>query len=56
MDSGARISADLRKAPWSEELRATLSLAWPLILANVTQQAIQAEVEKAHRRFIPIAS
>jgi len=42
MDSGARISADLRKAPWSEELRATLSLAWPLILANVTQQAIQA--------------
>jgi MATE family multidrug resistance protein len=25
-----------------EELRATLALAWPLILANVTQQAIQA--------------
>jgi MATE family multidrug resistance protein len=28
--------------PWREELRATLALAWPLILANVTQQAIQA--------------
>ncbi|QNM82564.1 MATE family efflux transporter [Sphingomonas sabuli] len=29
-------------APWSDELRATLALAWPLILANVTQQVIQA--------------
>ena len=28
--------------PWLGELRATLALAWPLILANVTQQAIQA--------------
>ena len=28
--------------PWRAELRATLALAWPLILANVTQQAIQA--------------
>jgi MATE family multidrug resistance protein len=28
--------------PWRDELRATLALAWPLILANVTQQAIQA--------------
>ncbi|MGE5562662.1 MAG: MATE family efflux transporter [Bacillota bacterium] len=27
---------------WLAELRATLALAWPLILANVTQQAIQA--------------
>jgi MATE family multidrug resistance protein len=28
--------------PWRGELRATLALAWPLILANLTQQAIQA--------------
>lgn len=42
MDSGAKISADEGGRPWSEELRSTLSLAWPLILANVTQQAIQA--------------
>jgi MATE family multidrug resistance protein len=27
---------------WSQELRATLALAWPLILANLTQQVIQA--------------
>ena len=27
---------------WGEELSATLSLAWPLILANLTQQVIQA--------------
>jgi MATE family multidrug resistance protein len=27
---------------WHDELRATLALAWPLILANLTQQAIQA--------------
>jgi MATE family multidrug resistance protein len=26
---------------WTRELRATLGLAWPLILANLTQQAIQ---------------
>jgi multidrug resistance protein, MATE family len=29
-------------APWRAELRATLSLAWPLILANLTMAAIQA--------------
>jgi MATE family multidrug resistance protein len=35
--------ADSRSARlWSAELRATLSLAWPLILANLTQQLIQA--------------
>src|SRR3982750_1954730 len=34
----AKAQADARAG----ELRATLSLAWPLILANVTQQAIQA--------------
>src|SRR6185503_777853 len=27
---------------WTRELRATLALAWPLILANLTQQIIQA--------------
>ncbi|HEU4810204.1 MAG TPA: MATE family efflux transporter [Sphingomicrobium sp.] len=31
-----------RESPWREELRATLRLAWPLILANLTQQLIQA--------------
>ena len=40
MDAGAITrTAD---SPWRAELRATLALAWPLILANVTQQAIQA--------------
>src|SRR3954469_10866384 len=28
--------------PWRAELRAMLTLAWPLILANLTQQVIQA--------------
>lgn len=42
MDAAAkRWSAD-GKGAWLNELRATLALAWPLILANVTQQAIQA--------------
>lgn len=31
-----------RHSSWGNELRATLSLAWPLILANLTQQLIQA--------------
>ncbi len=35
-------SADERKDAWRGELRATLALAWPLILANLTQQLIQA--------------
>jgi MATE family multidrug resistance protein len=30
------------RSDWSAELRATLALAWPLILANLTQQLIQA--------------
>src|ERR1041385_5829716 len=38
----ARISPGLETGPWRDELRATLALAWPLILANLTQQAIQA--------------
>jgi MATE family multidrug resistance protein len=28
--------------PWRDELRATLTLAWPLMLANLTMQLIQA--------------
>ena len=42
MDSVANISPVTAAAPWRDELRATLTLAWPLILANLTQQAIQA--------------
>jgi MATE family multidrug resistance protein len=41
MEAAAQISAEGR-GPWLAELRATLRLAWPLILANVTQQVIQA--------------
>jgi MATE family multidrug resistance protein len=41
MDAG-RISADQRRGAWRAEIRAMLALAWPLILANLTQQAIQA--------------
>src|SRR3954447_9410886 len=40
MDAGV-IHEEVRGA-WRQELRATLALAWPLILANVTQQVIQA--------------
>ena len=42
MDAGIRTSPSNAGSAWREELRATLALAWPLILANVTQQAIQA--------------
>ena len=42
MDAGAKISPPIAGALWRAELRATLALAWPLILANVTQQVIQA--------------
>src|SRR4051812_21746918 len=38
----ARISAVGSAGEWRGELRATLALAWPLILANLTQQVIQA--------------
>jgi MATE family multidrug resistance protein len=31
-----------RTAPWSDELRATMALAWPLILSNLTMSLIQA--------------
>src|SRR3954464_8329756 len=40
MDAGV-IHDEVRGA-WRQELRATLALSWPLILANVTQQVIQA--------------
>jgi MATE family multidrug resistance protein len=42
MDAGAKFSPTVRRRPWREELSATLTLAWPLILANLTQQVIQA--------------
>src|SRR3954471_16837421 len=38
----ARISAVGTHGAWRDELRAMLALAWPLILANLTQQIIQA--------------
>src|SRR5215213_7994478 len=42
MEAAAKISSDVRDGAWRGELRATLALAWPLILANLTQQLIQA--------------
>jgi MATE family multidrug resistance protein len=39
---GTDIPADGYYAEWRSEIRGTLALAWPLILANLTQQAIQA--------------
>lgn len=37
-----RIPSGKQGEAWRSELRTTLALAWPLILANFTQQAIQA--------------
>lgn len=42
MHANAIISPAARRGAWTDELRATLALAWPLILANLTQQVIQA--------------
>jgi MATE family multidrug resistance protein len=42
VDASAKISQAEDWAGSGGELRATLGLAWPLILANLTQQAIQA--------------
>src|SRR6476620_9372248 len=42
MDAAATTGTSQRQEPWREELRSTLALAWPLILANLTQQLIQA--------------
>jgi MATE family multidrug resistance protein len=42
MDASAHLSTPSQAAPWREELRATLALAWPLILSNMTMALIQA--------------
>jgi multidrug resistance protein, MATE family len=42
VDAAAKVRATSRGSDWASELRSTLSLAWPLILANLTQQLIQA--------------
>lgn len=38
----ATIAQATSSSPWRDELRATLSLAWPLILSNLTMAVIQA--------------
>src|SRR3954465_1484234 len=42
MHGSAKISREQDNGAWRDELRSTLALAWPLILANLTQQTIQA--------------
>ncbi|HKC03706.1 MAG TPA: MATE family efflux transporter [Sphingomicrobium sp.] len=42
MHATANISPEIERGAWWSELRATLMLAWPLVLANLTQQLIQA--------------
>jgi MATE family multidrug resistance protein len=42
MDATAKMLPSDFRYGWLRELRAMLALAWPLILANLTQQAIQA--------------
>ncbi len=42
MDTAVAVSSGAPARTWSGELRATLALAWPLILANLTMQLIQA--------------
>jgi MATE family multidrug resistance protein len=42
MDAAATVSPKADRSAWLGELRAMLTLAWPLILANLTQQIIQA--------------
>jgi MATE family multidrug resistance protein len=42
MSATAKIAPSDPRYGWSGELRAMLALAWPLILANLTQQVIQA--------------
>jgi MATE family multidrug resistance protein len=42
MEAGAKISRAQTTGAWRDEFRATITLAWPLILANLTQQLIQA--------------
>src|SRR3954466_14034426 len=42
MKAGAKFSREDENGAWRDELRAMVALAWPLILANLTQQVIQA--------------
>jgi MATE family multidrug resistance protein len=42
VNRAASLTSHEHAGAWRDELRAMLSLAWPLILANLTQQAIQA--------------
>jgi multidrug resistance protein, MATE family len=42
VNRGSNISPAAPGHAWRAELRASLALAWPLIMANVTQQVIQA--------------
>lgn len=42
MDTAAKISPAISRGAWRDELRATLGLAWPLILSNLTMALIQA--------------
>jgi len=42
MDTALAFSSGAPARTWSGELRSTLALAWPLILANLTMQLIQA--------------
>ena len=42
MDAAVAIATGPSARSWKDELRATLSLAWPLMLANLTMQLIQA--------------
>jgi MATE family multidrug resistance protein len=42
VDGAAKFSPRAARGEWRSELRATMALAWPLILANLTQQLIQA--------------
>lgn len=42
MNRAASIIGDVQVGAWRNELRGMLALAWPLILANLTQQVIQA--------------
>src|SRR3954462_12623236 len=42
METVANRSRGASWSPWRHELRAMFALAWPLILANLTQQTIQA--------------
>src|SRR3954451_17635769 len=42
MEAVAKISRAQTTGAWRDEFRATLTLAWPLMLANLTQQIIQA--------------